>query len=81
MKTGGFGGAKTLTGLHFEREVDFQKLLGSISGYEVKNVSGKAGMGVFFEGKLAARCFRKHDFYKFLSESKIDWSQLVSSTL
>lgn len=72
MKVGGLGGAKTLTGLHFERKVDFQKLLGSIPGYEVKHVTGKAGMGVLFEGKLVARCFRKHDFYQFLSESKVD---------
>ena len=70
MKTGGFGGAKTLTGLHFERKVDFQQLIGDIAGYEVKTVLGKAGQGVFFEGKLVARCFRKYEFYKFLTESK-----------
>ena len=67
MKTGGLGGANTLTGLRFEREVDFQQLIGTVPGYEVKRVSLKAGMGVFFEGKLIARCFRKHDFYQFLS--------------
>ena len=81
MKTGGLGGAKTLTGLHFERKVDFQNLLGSIPGYEVKSVAGKAGKGVFFESKLVARCFRKHDFYQFLSESKIDWKNLLSKKL
>lgn len=81
MKFGGLGGGKTLTGLHFERKVDFQNLLGSIPGYEVKHVIGKAGMGVFFEGKLVARCFRKYDFYQFLSESKIDWKNLLSKKL
>ena len=81
MKIGGLGGAKTLTGLHFERKVDFQKLLGSIPGYEVKNISGKAGMGVLFEGKLVARCFRKHDFYQFLFETKVDWKNLLSKKL
>ncbi len=81
MKTGGLGGASTLTGLKFERKVDFQKLVGSIPGYEVKNVPGLAGMGVFFEGKLVARCFRKHEFYGFLSESKIDWKELISKKL
>lgn len=81
MKTGGLGGANTLTGLKFERKVDFQKLISAISGYEVKKVSGKAGRGVFFEGKLVAWCFRKHDFYQFLSESGIDWKNLISKKL
>lgn len=81
MKTGGLGGANTLTGLNFEKKVDFQKLLGAIPGYEVKKISGKTGMGVFFEEKLVARCFRKYDFYKFLSESKVDWENLISKKL
>lgn len=81
MKTGGVGGENTLTGLHFEKKVDFQKLLNAIPGYEVKKISGKAGMGVFFEGSLVARCFRKYDFYKFLSESKVDWKSLLSKKL
>ena len=41
----------------------------------------KAGMGVFFEGKLVARCFKKHDFYKFLTESGVDWHQILSKKL
>ena len=81
MKTGGVGGANTQTGLNFEKKVDFQKLLGAIVGYEIKKVSGKAGMGVFFEGKLVARCFRKHDFYQYLTEFKIDWKNLISKKL
>lgn len=81
MKTGGIGGANTLTGLHFERKVDFQKLLGEIAGYEIKNVSGKAGMGVFFDGKLVARCFRKHDFYQYLTEEGVEWKSLISKKL
>jgi len=81
MKTGGLGGANTLTGLNFEKKVDFQKLLGAIPGYELKKVLGKAGMGVFFESKLVARCFRKYDFYKFLTESKVDWESLISKKL
>lgn len=81
MKTGGSGGANTLTGLKFERKVDFQKLIRAIPGYEVKQVSGKAGKGVFFEGKLVARCFRKHNFYLFLSESEIGWKKMLSKQL
>ncbi len=81
MKTGGLGGGRTLTGLHFEKKVDFQKLIGEIQGYEVKKISGKAGMGAFFEKKLVAMCFRKYDFYEFLSESKVDWESLLSKRL
>ncbi|MDD5107913.1 MAG: hypothetical protein PHC29_00160 [Candidatus Omnitrophica bacterium] len=81
MKTGGLGGAKTLTGLHFERKVDFQQLIGDIAGYEVKTALGKSGKGVFFEGKLVARCFRKYEFYKFLTESNVDWKKMIAKRL
>lgn len=81
MKTGGIGGGNTLTGLNFEKKVDFQKLITTISGYEVKKITGKAGMGVFFEGELVARCFRKHGFYEFLSESGVQWKKLLSKKL
>jgi len=81
MKTGGFGGANTLTGLNFESKVDFQKLLGGIPGYSIAKIPDKAGMGVFFEGKLVARCFRKHDFYRFLEESKVNWQKMLSKKL
>ncbi len=77
----GIGGANTLTGLKFERKVDFLTLINDISGYEVKNVPGKAGKGIFFQGELVARCFKKHDFYKFLTESKVDWEPLISKKL
>lgn len=75
------GGAKTLTGLHFENKVDLQKLLGKIPGYSIEKVPHKAGMGVFFDGKLIARCFRKHDFYTFLTESGVDWKKMLSKRL
>ena len=81
MKTGGIGGANTLTGLNFESKIDFQKLLGKIPGYSVAKIPDKAGMGVFFEGKLVARCFKKHDFYRFLDESKVDWQNMLSKKL
>lgn len=81
MKTGGIGGEKTLTGLHFESKVDFQKLLGQIPGYTLEKIPRKAGIGVYFEGALAARCFRKHDFYRLLDESNIDWKKMLSKKL
>ncbi len=67
--------------VNFEKKVDFQKLLGAIAGYEIKKVSGKSGMGVFFEGELVARCFRKHDFYQYLTEESVEWKWLISKKL
>jgi len=81
VKTGGVGGCNTLTGLNFEKKVDFQELIKLVPGYELKEIPHKAGVGLFFDNKLVARCFRKHDFYKFLEEEKIDWKQLISRRL
>ncbi|MDR2410898.1 MAG: hypothetical protein LBE13_22690 [Bacteroidales bacterium] len=81
MKTGGKGGANTLTGLNFEKKADFHKLLQKVAGYSLRFISGKAGIGVFFHGKLVARCFRKHEFYKFLEEENIDWTKIISKRL
>lgn len=81
MKKGGYGGAKTLTGLHFERKVDFQQLLGKIPGYQIGKIPDLAGMGIFFKDNLVARCFKKYDFYKFLEEAKINWKNILSKKL
>jgi len=81
MKEGGIGGASTLTGLNFELEVDFQDLLAAKPGYAVRPNPGKAGKGVFFKGQLVARCFRKHDFYKFLEEEGVKWRPLITKQL
>ena len=52
-----------LGGLRFEQKVDFQQLIGNIPGYSIRKDPNKSGMGIFFEGMLVARCFRKYDFY------------------
>jgi hypothetical protein len=81
VREGGVGGGNTQTGLVFEREVDFHELLAAKPGYSVGLVPGKAGKAVFFKGKLVARCFRKHDFYDFLEEEKVDWKPILSKRL
>lgn len=81
MKKGGIGGANTLTGLNFEDKVDFQTLLSQIDGYQIKTIPNRPGKGVFFEGKLVARCFKKHEFYRFLDDNKIDWKSILSKKL
>lgn len=81
MIEGGLGGSNTQTGLEFEKEVDFHNLLASIDGYEIKPVLFKSGKGVFFKGELVARCFRKHDFYRYLEENGINWKGILSKRL
>jgi hypothetical protein len=81
MKERGIGGGNTITGLNFERTVDFQELLAAKPGYEIKEIPGKAGKGVFFEGELVARCFRKNGFYKYLDENDVDWHAQLSKKL
>ncbi|OQB38589.1 MAG: hypothetical protein BWY06_01943 [Candidatus Latescibacteria bacterium ADurb.Bin168] len=81
MKSGGSGGANTRTGLRFESRVDLATILREIPGYDIVQVDGKAGVDVLFEGKLVARCFRKHDFYRFLRERGIDWQSKISKKL
>ncbi len=63
MKKGDTGETSTLTDLKFEDRVDF---------HSIRKKPGKAERGLFFENGPIARCLRKHDFYEFLSESKID---------
>jgi hypothetical protein len=81
MKKGGIGGSNTLTGLNFEEKVDLYKLLSKIPGYRVEKSNSRAGVEVFFEEKLVARCFRKYEFYRFLEENNIDWKKIVSRKL
>jgi hypothetical protein len=81
MKEGGVGGGNTLTGLNFENKVDFHKLITAIPGYDLMKIHGKAGLGVFFEKKLIARCFRKHDFYRFLEEEGVNWKRIITRKL
>lgn len=81
MKAGGLGGGNTLTGLNFEKKVDFHKLMKLIPGYKLKKLRDKAGLGVFFENNLVARCFRKYNFYRFLEEKRVDWKRIISRKL
>jgi len=57
------------------------KLLSKIPGYRIEKSKSRAGVDVYFEDKLVARCFRKYDFYKFLDENMINWKEIVSKKL
>ena len=81
MRKGGKGGSTTLTGLNFEEKVDLYKLLEKIPGYNLKKSNERVGIDVYFEKELVARCFRKHEFYRFLEENKVDWKKIISRKL
>jgi hypothetical protein len=81
MRKGGKGGSMTLTGLNFEKKVDLYKLLEKIPGYSLRKSEERAGIDVYFEEELVARCFRKHEFYRFLEENNVDWKKLISRKL
>ena len=82
MKKGGKQGGNTTTGLKFEKRVDFLSLLKSIPNYRVEKERNKAGYDIYYQKKRVARCFKKYDFYNFLSdELKIDWEKIISKRL
>jgi hypothetical protein len=81
MKLGGIGGCNTKTGLDFEGRVDFKTLLDQIPGYSLRSERSQAGTGIYFNGALVARCFKKSEFYRFLDELSIDWKQILSKRL
>jgi len=81
MKEGGTGGGNTITGLRFEGRVDLVTMIKKITGYSCCPIGGKAGTGIFYDGKLVARCFKKHAFYDYLRENNIDYTKIVSCKL
>ncbi len=75
MIVGGKGGGNTKTGLVFEGKTDLSEFLNSQNGYKVEQGN------VYFKSELVGRIFKKHGFYKFLEELKIDWKSLISKKL
>ena len=71
----GKGGGNTRTGLVFEGKVDLATFLSNQPGYKIENET------VFYKEEKVARIFKKHAFYKFLSEIGIDWSKYISKRL
>lgn len=81
MIKGGKGGGNTKTGLIFEDRVDLLTLFQKIEGYSVKHTTNKSGAKIFYNGEEVARCFKKHEFYRFLNEYKVDWKSILSKQL
>ncbi|MBI5134225.1 MAG: hypothetical protein HZA81_02450 [Candidatus Taylorbacteria bacterium] len=76
MKTGGKGGANTVTGLHFEKKADFLAVLGQVKGYSI----AKDGT-ISFNGTPLAMHLRKSALYKFLKAKGINHEEIISKKL
>lgn len=81
MIKGGKGGGNTKTGLIFEDRVDLLTLFEKIEGYSIKRTTNKSGAKIFYNGEEVARCFKKHEFYRFLKEYQVDWKSILSKQL
>jgi len=76
MITGGKGGAKTITGLDFEKRVDLREVFNNLKYYVVKEND------LLFKGHLVAKLFKKNELYsKFLKPYKIETTQKLSKKL
>lgn len=81
MIAGGTGGGNTKTGLLFEGKVELISLFESIEGYEVKKTRNNSGVYIYYNNQEVARCFKKHEFYRFLAECGIPWENQLSKKL
>lgn len=75
MKKGGVGGAKTKSGLHFERRTDFLTVIQKKPNYSVK------GNVVFYKCKKVALSFKKYELYKYLEEKGVDYEKIITKKL
>ena len=79
MIKGGFGGGNTKTGLLFERKTCLLQLLADTKGYKV--IDAKIGKSILYNDLEVAKCYRKHDLYKFLDSNNVNWKILISKKL
>lgn len=79
MIKGGIGGGSTVTGLRFEEKTDLLQLLSATEGYKVE--PDHIGKKILFNNMEVAKCYRKHDLYRFLEKNNIDWKKLISKRL
>ncbi len=75
MIKGGTGGSNTFTGLRYEANVDLAVFLNQQSGYSVNKTK------VYYNKKLVARLFKKHELYVFLADNHVDWTKHLSKKL
>lgn len=87
MVRGGVGGGNTQTGIEFEGIVDIVTYLqNNVDGYSCVekpiNVKRQSmGFDIFYNKRLVAESFKKHELYRHLDLIKIDWKDILSKKL
>ncbi|NOK31164.1 hypothetical protein P740_005805 [Helicobacter pylori E48] len=80
MRKDGLGGANTQTGIKFEENMDLVSRLKNVKDYRCEERS-LGGYEIYFEDKLVAYSFKKHELYKYLKEKGVNWKENLSSQL
>jgi len=84
---GGIGGANTQTGIHFEGVVDIVTYLNEeVDDYycnakELNSKKQTMGFDIYYQRKLVAESFKKHELYRYLDSVGIDWQKILSKKL
>lgn len=77
MRKWWIGGGKTITGLHFEKKVDFLTLMSQMKNYEIRN-----NFEIFYLWKKVAETYKKHELYrKLLEPNGVKYLNLISKKL
>ncbi|MCY4298850.1 MAG: hypothetical protein OXC61_06085 [Flavobacteriaceae bacterium] len=81
MIKGGKGGEKTITGLHFEKNVSFIAKFKNINGYSIKEIKrGKSkskSHELYYEKNLVAEVYQKDSFYWLLENKGVHWKDYI----
>ncbi|MBU3905187.1 MAG: hypothetical protein KJ906_03500 [Nanoarchaeota archaeon] len=76
MIKGGIGGAKTVTGLTFEKKTDIRTAFNKIKNYQIKDDT------LLYKGNIVANMYSKYELYeKFLCKLNIKWEERISRRL
>jgi len=86
MIKGGIGGSNTQTGIYFEGRVDIVTYLNrSVDGYSCTPrplfKRNSMGFDIYYQNRLVASSFKKHELYRFLETQGVDWSKILSKRL
>jgi len=76
MIKGGVGGAKTQTGLEFEKRINLREVFSKVKDYSI------SGSDLLYRGKSVAKLFKKNEIYnRFLKDLKVNWSEKLSKKM
>jgi len=87
MIKGGIGGSNTQTGIHFEGIVDIVTYLNNkVKGYScvakpLNHKKQSMGYDIYYQDKLVAESFKKHELYRYLELVNINWRDILSKKL